>query len=90
MNIHYLQHVPFEGLGSIADWTTMQGHQITVTRLYYDESCPLVHEVDYLLTWNCKHIANAHILKKIESVCAQAGYTIPVICTPEELMEGEL
>ena len=48
-----------------------------------------VHEVDYLLTWNCKHIANAHILKKIETVCTQSGFSMPTICTPEELMEDE-
>lgn len=49
MNIHYLQHVPFEGPGSIADWATMRGHQITITRLYYDEPFPLVHELDCLI-----------------------------------------
>jgi hypothetical protein len=45
-----------------------------------------VHGVDYLLTWNCKHLANAQIMRKIESVCTQLGYRMPLICTPEELM----
>lgn len=44
------------------------------------------HAVNYLLTWNCKHLANAQIMRKIESVCAQMGYRMPLICTPEELM----
>ena len=44
------------------------------------------HEVDYLLTWNCKHLANAQMMRKIESVCQQQGYPMPIICTPEELM----
>jgi len=46
-----------------------------------------VHEVDYLLTWNCTHIANAHILKRIEKICILSGFQMPTICTPENLME---
>ncbi len=46
------------------------------------------HSVDYLLTWNCKHLANAQIMRKIESVCQMMGYRMPIICTPEELMGG--
>jgi predicted nucleic acid-binding protein len=46
-----------------------------------------VHGVDYLLTWNCKHIANATMRQAIERVCREAGYEPPVICTPEELMD---
>ena len=45
-----------------------------------------VHGVDYLLTWNCTHLANAQIMRKIESVCRGSGYRMPIICTPEELM----
>lgn len=41
---------------------------------------------DYLLTWNCAHIANAEMRAKIGAVCREAGYEPPVICTPEELM----
>ena len=48
-----------------------------------------VHGVDYLLTWNCKHIANATMRQAIEGVCREAGYEPPVICTPEELMNDE-
>lgn len=46
-----------------------------------------VHGIDYLLTWNCRHIANAATRPKIEAVCRAAGYEPPVICTPLELME---
>jgi hypothetical protein len=45
------------------------------------------HEMDYLLTWNCAHIANAAFRSKIEAVCRRGGYKEPVICTPEELLE---
>ena len=46
-----------------------------------------VHGIDYLLTWNCKHIANAAMRPKIEAICRASGYEPPVICTPLELME---
>ena len=45
-----------------------------------------VHGMDYLLTWNCTHLANAEIIPKVRSVCENAGYVCPMICTPEELM----
>jgi hypothetical protein len=45
-----------------------------------------VHAMDYLLTWNCTHIANAEIYKKVQTVCKAKGFTCPIICTPEELM----
>ncbi len=45
-----------------------------------------VHGLDYLLTWNCKHIANAQIQKKLAQISANLGYELPVICTPYELL----
>jgi hypothetical protein len=44
-----------------------------------------VHGMDYLLTWNCKHIANAEMQTAVKRICRSAGYEPPVICTPEEL-----
>jgi len=46
--------------------------------------------VDYVLTWNCRHIANAQILRRLASVCARTHYALPTVCTPEELMGGEV
>ena len=43
--------------------------------------------MDYLMTWNCRHLANAVLRSKIEDVCREQGYEPPVICTPQELME---
>jgi predicted nucleic acid-binding protein len=43
--------------------------------------------LDYLLTWNCKHIANPQLRHRIERVCENTGYVAPVICTPPELIE---
>lgn len=51
-------------------------------------SIATVHGMDYLLTWNCKHIANAQLQRRLVSICQRAGYEPPVICTPEELMGG--
>ena len=45
-----------------------------------------VHTIDYLLTWNCKHLANAQIVRRIAVVCEKLGRKMPIICTPEELM----
>jgi len=45
-----------------------------------------VHGVDILLTWNCRHIANAAIIKELGRVVADCGYELPVLCTPEELL----
>ncbi len=44
-----------------------------------------VHGMDYLLTWNCRHIANAALRGKIEELCREAGFEPPTICTPLEL-----
>jgi hypothetical protein len=46
-----------------------------------------VHGIDYLLTWNCRHIANAVTRKRIDQLLRGAGYEAPVLCTPEELLE---
>jgi hypothetical protein len=48
----------------------------------------VVNAMDYFLTWNCAHIANAAMRPKIEAACWSMGYKPPVICTPEELMEA--
>ncbi|MEX0717644.1 MAG: type II toxin-antitoxin system VapC family toxin [Planctomycetaceae bacterium] len=45
-----------------------------------------VHGIEYLLTWNCKHLANAQITRRIAVVCEKLGHRMPIICTPEELM----
>jgi predicted nucleic acid-binding protein len=48
-----------------------------------------VQELDYLLTWNCRHIDNAATKPVIRSICAVVGYPCPEICTPLELMSEE-
>jgi hypothetical protein len=53
----------------------------------YHIAVATVNGMDYLLTWNCTHIANAIMRPKLEMVCRKHGYEAPIICTPLELME---
>jgi hypothetical protein len=46
-----------------------------------------VNGIEYLLTWNLRHLANAVLRGKIEEAVRAAGLVPPIICTPEELME---
>ena len=46
-----------------------------------------INGMDYLLTWNCRHIANAMLRNAMTQICEAEGYLIPVICTPLELFE---
>ena len=46
-----------------------------------------VHGIEFLLTWNCRHIHNLKLERRIEAVCEAFGFACPIICTPAELME---
>lgn len=48
----------------------------------------VAYAVDYLLTWNCTHIANGHTIKRLASINHRLDRQTPVIVTPEELLEG--
>jgi predicted nucleic acid-binding protein len=45
-----------------------------------------VHAVEYLLTWNCSHIANAELLPRVTILVEDTGLSMPFVCTPEELL----
>lgn len=45
------------------------------------------HGIDYLLTWNCTHIANPVLRGRVEAICRATGFEPPVICTPVEFMQ---
>jgi len=47
-----------------------------------------VHKLDYLLTWNCRHIDNPATKPAVRAVCTSEGYRCPEICTPIEMMEA--
>jgi predicted nucleic acid-binding protein len=46
------------------------------------------HGIDYVLTWNCTHIANAELRPRIDRACTVQGYAPTILCTPEELIGG--
>lgn len=48
-----------------------------------------VNGIDFLVTWNLRHLANAMVRGKIEAMCRDAGTVPPIICTPEELGEPD-
>ncbi len=48
-----------------------------------------VHEIDYLLTWNCKHIANPHTRERMRMKINDSGYRMPVMCSPEEFLNDD-
>jgi len=51
-------------------------------------SAAILFEMDYLLSWNCRHIANAERQRKIAQIIHQTGYNMPFLCTPEVLLGG--
>ena len=48
-----------------------------------------VHRIEFIVTWNFKHILNPHLQGKIADTCRDEGYRPPVICTPQQLLESE-
>ena len=52
-------------------------------------SIAMVHAMDFLLTWNCKHIANPEIQKRIALYLEEQGLFLPFICTPDELLGAD-
>jgi hypothetical protein len=66
------------GVGAMPEQAAMDATHIAIAS---------AHGMDYLLTWNCTHIANAAMRSGIERICRDAGYEPPILCTPEELME---
>ncbi len=55
----------------------------------YHIALATVHRMNYLLTWNCKHIANGQIQPKLRQISQKRGYDIPILCTPYEQLQQE-
>lgn len=45
-----------------------------------------LNNMNYLVTWNCKHIANGFVVEALRALNGRLGIKTPIICTPEELM----
>lgn len=78
------EEVRFLGKALIAEGAIPEGSEMDA----YHVAIAAVNGIDYLLTWNCTHIANAVMRPKIEAVCRVHGHEPPIICTPQELMGG--
>jgi GMP synthase (glutamine-hydrolysing) len=93
MNIHYLQHVSFEGLGSIALWAKKQKHEITCSRLYLGDMFPSVDVIDMLIVMGGPMSVNDELEypwlvqeKKLIQQAIEAGKTIIGICLGAQLL----
>lgn len=47
----------------------------------------MLHQMDYLLTWNCRHLANATLQKDLHEYCLYHNLHFPIVCTPETLIQ---
>ncbi len=90
--LQMVQNIPLLGLSE--DGVTLANELIKSGTLPQKAGADAMHiavtatnGMDYLLTWNFKHMANATIQHKIEQICRYVGYEPPVICTPQELLE---
>jgi hypothetical protein len=52
-------------------------------------SVATMHGMDFLVTWNCRHIANPYAQNRLRKVADDSGFLLPVICTPEEFLNDE-
>lgn len=94
MNIHYLQHVPFEGLGYIETWLIENNHEISLTRFYEpDYSLPSASEIDALIVMGgpmgVYDTEKHHWLeeeKALIKACLQAGKKVLGICLGAQLI----
>ncbi len=54
----------------------------------YHLAIAAIHDMDYLVSWNCSHIVSGRVRRIVEGINADHGVRTPVVCTPEELMEA--
>jgi predicted nucleic acid-binding protein len=86
-----LEGIPLLGITASASelaWSIVRAHLLPA-RAFPDAlhiSVAAIHSVEYLLTWNCSHIANAELLPYVTDVVEATGFNMPFVCTPEELL----
>jgi hypothetical protein len=71
------------------EWWSLQRNEFDLYVSELHMAIATVQGIEYLLTWNCPHIANARVRVHIERTCRERGLAPPVLCMPEELM-GDL
>jgi hypothetical protein len=75
--------------GQLAEELIRRGHLPEKARVDAEHiSVAAFHSIRFLLTWNCKHLANDAIARKAARTCEKFGYRCPEICTPENLMRA--
>lgn len=97
MRAHYLQHVPFEGLGSIEPWLKKSGYAITNTRLFKSVTLPEVNEIDLLIIMGGPMSVNEEggypwlvPEKKFIRCAIEAGKSVLGICLGAQLIASAL
>ena len=97
MKVHYLQHVPFEGLGSIEPVLKEKGHQLSATHLYLDQPLPLLHDIDWLIVmggpmgiYQEEIYPWLRLEKKFIKEAIQSGKTVLGICLGAQLIADAL
>jgi GMP synthase-like glutamine amidotransferase len=95
--IHYFQHVPFEGLGSIGDWISINGHTLTVTKFFENADLPEISDIDWLIIMggpmNVYYEEQFPWLKEEKRFIRQAidaGKTVLGICLGSQLISSAL
>jgi predicted nucleic acid-binding protein len=54
--------------------------------MYHIAYC-VTYEIDFLVTWNCTHIANPRVLRRLRDLAHEGGFFLPTIVTPDALLE---
>lgn len=97
MRVHYLQHVPFEGLGSIEPWLIAAGHEITHTAFFQSRELPAPHEIDLLIAMGGPMSVNEEETfpwlvqeKTFVRVCIDAGKPVLGICLGAQLIAAAM
>ena len=95
--IHYFQHVPFEGLGSIEEWITLSGHSLTSTRFFESAVLPEISDIDWLIVMggpmsvnNEKQYPWLAAEKKFIRQAIDEGKTVLGICLGSQLVSAAL
>ncbi|MCA9189376.1 MAG: type II toxin-antitoxin system VapC family toxin [Pirellulaceae bacterium] len=88
----YLKNIPVldmnQAVEQLADAISMELQIPPKARIdAFHISMAAVHGVQFLLTWNCKHIANPEHRPRIERACRDRGIEPPLICTPFDMLE---
>jgi GMP synthase-like glutamine amidotransferase len=97
IRIHYFQHIPFEGLGSIEEWIETEGHSMTATKFFDDEKLPELNDFDWLIIMGGSMSVNDEkdypwlaAEKKFIKRAIDDGKTVIGICLGSQLVSASL